>query len=243
MQKNFQRYALFFTLPSGALADFGAAWLGWDSAAGCDTPHPNMPGLGVRDISQITERPRKYGFHATIKAPFRLADGTHANVLVSQLDAFCRAHSTVTLPMLQVSQLGRFLALTLSAPCPELTELAANVVRDFDPFRAPLTEADWARRTQHPLSPEKMENLRNWGYPHVMGAYNFHMTLTGPLSGDMAAKAKTALTKTLSPMLNQPFPLDAISLLGEAPSGRFHLLKRVPLSGEGNQIPPNTSDK
>lgn len=66
---QFRRYGLYYTPRPGALAEFGAAWLGWDPVAGQSMAHPAIDGL-PRDISEITASPRKYGLHGTIKPPF-----------------------------------------------------------------------------------------------------------------------------------------------------------------------------
>ncbi len=63
---GFRRYAVFF-VPTGALHDRAAEWLGWDSVAGVALPPPEP---------RLVDRPRKYGFHATLKPPFRLAEGS-----------------------------------------------------------------------------------------------------------------------------------------------------------------------
>src|SRR5262249_55850996 len=54
-------------------------------------------------------------------------------------------------------------------------------VRDFDGFRAPLTDADRARRHPSRLTPRQRDYLERWGYPYVMEEFRFHMTLTGRL--------------------------------------------------------------
>ena len=71
---GFKRFGLY-VVPEGALYRAGAEWLGWDSVAGCAVAQPALPGL-TDEVAAITATPRKYGFHGTIKPPFRLADGT-----------------------------------------------------------------------------------------------------------------------------------------------------------------------
>ena len=73
--RDFRRYAIYFApRPRRALARFGAAWLGWDAEAGADRDGPELAGL-PRPRAEIVATPRRYGFHATLKAPFRLARG------------------------------------------------------------------------------------------------------------------------------------------------------------------------
>ncbi|HBR36147.1 MAG TPA: phosphonate metabolism protein, partial [Sulfitobacter pontiacus] len=63
----FKRYAIYYTPPPGDFARRGAVWLGWDVQAGEAVAHPDIEGL---DIAKLTQRPRKYGLHGTVKAPF-----------------------------------------------------------------------------------------------------------------------------------------------------------------------------
>ena len=67
---SYSRFAIFYVPQAGPLAQFGAAWLGWDIANGCAVPQPDLPSL-----HDITMTPRKYGFHGTLKPPFRLKSG------------------------------------------------------------------------------------------------------------------------------------------------------------------------
>ncbi|MEL6600002.1 MAG: DUF1045 domain-containing protein, partial [Pseudomonadota bacterium] len=117
----FDRYAVYFT-PGGDLARVGAAWLGWDLSTGATVPHPDVPGI---DVEAATRTPRKYGLHATIKPPFRLAEGRTVEGLAKDLEAFCRAQPPVTFEGLALSRLGRFLALLPEGDQTHLSALAA----------------------------------------------------------------------------------------------------------------------
>jgi hypothetical protein len=64
----FERYAIYYT-PQGALAEVGAAWMGWDVARGVAVDHAMVGDL---DLAKLTRTPRKYGLHGTIKPPFVL---------------------------------------------------------------------------------------------------------------------------------------------------------------------------
>ncbi|MEO0634837.1 MAG: DUF1045 domain-containing protein, partial [Pseudomonadota bacterium] len=119
----FTRYAIYYTPEPGTpLAEFGANWLGWDSAAGAARGHPQVEGL---DIAQITATPRKYGFHGTIKPPFRLAEGVTPEALDHAVAALARRMTGVTAAPLVLRRLGRFYALVLSEPSEALAALAA----------------------------------------------------------------------------------------------------------------------
>jgi 2'-5' RNA ligase len=69
-------------------------------------------------------------------------------------------------------------------PTRELEQLAADCVREFDSFRAPLTPDDRARRNPAKLSARQRDYLDRWGYPYVMEEFRFHMTLTGRLNAE-----------------------------------------------------------
>ena len=227
---TYHRYAIYVTPRPGPLAGFGAAWLGWDLVAGAPCPHPDLPGL-PRPVAEITATPRKYGFHGTIKPPFRLAEGCDADALAADLAAFCAATGPVTLAGLGLRRLGRFLALCPVGATDSLDALAAAVVARFDPFRAPPGAEELARRRAQRLTPRQDALLQRWGYPHVMEEFRFHMTLTGALPEADLAAVEAALAPVLAPLLPAPFIVDALTLLGADGEGRFHQIARVPLTG------------
>ncbi|MFI2770263.1 DUF1045 domain-containing protein [Sulfitobacter sp. M22386] len=210
------------------MAEAGAAWLGWDLARGRAVAHPEVAGL---DVAALTETPRKYGLHATVKPPFVLAEGTSADGLLAKFKTLCTRLAPVTLDGLALTQLGRFLALTPEGDTAALNTMAAEVVRGLDTFRAPPTEADLARRRQANLTPVQEANLSQWGYPYVMEAFRFHITLTGKLPKGDLPQVTAALAPYITPHLPQPFVLDSLTLVGQAPDGMFHEVHRAALSG------------
>ncbi|MDZ7710372.1 MAG: DUF1045 domain-containing protein [Roseovarius sp.] len=224
------RYAIYVTPPPGPLAAFGAAWLGWDAAQGATVPHPDIPGLPA-PIADLTEAPRKYGLHATMKPPFALAPGQTEATLRDAFARFCAHTAPVTLDGLAVAPLGRFLALLPEGDQTAISALAADCVRAFEPFRAPLTEAERARRRAGGLTPDQEARLARWGYPHVMAGFRFHITLTGKRPKAELPALQTTLAAHLAPILPRPLPVDALSLMAEDAEGRFHLLHRHALTG------------
>lgn len=224
---KFDRYAIYFT-PQGSLAEAGAAWLGWDLARGRTVAHPDVAGL---DVAALTETPRKYGLHATIKPPFVLAEGASADGLQAAFEVFCTRLAPVTLDGLALTPLGRFLALTPEGDTAALNAMAAEVVRGLDMFRAPPTEADLARRRQANLTPAQEANLTKWGYPYVMDAFRFHITLTSKLPKADLPQVTAALDPYITPHLPQPFVLSSLTLVGQAKDGMFHEVHRAALSG------------
>lgn len=226
---DFTRYAIYFTPPEGVFASFGAAWLGWDVARGRAVAHPDIPGLPA-PVAEITETPRKYGLHATIKPPFALAEGQGEAALVEGFARFCEGQASVTLEGLEIAALGRFLALTPVGDQAALNDLAARAVAAFEPFRAPLSAAQLERRRAGGLTPEQDALLLRWGYPYVMEAFRFHITLTGKRPKAELAGVKAALEARLGSLVPRPFRIEALSLMGEDAQGRFHLMHRHSLT-------------
>ncbi|MEJ6389740.1 DUF1045 domain-containing protein [Gymnodinialimonas sp. 2307UL20-7] len=222
----YARYALF-VVPSSAFYAAGAAWLGWDSVSGETVAHPSVPGVPV-SVDALTEKPRKYGLHGTIKAPFALAPGQTEAALRAACRSFCADQPPVRLPGLKITRLNRFVAAVPTAPSSELGTLAAAAVEALDPFRAPLTEAEIARRRASRLTAAQDALLLRWGYPYVMDAFRFHLTLTGP--HPQAEALQNALTAHLAPTLPSPFDITDLALMGEDGAGRFHLLNRFTLA-------------
>lgn len=221
----FRRYAIYVT-PEGLLGQRGAAWLGWDMAKARPVSHPDIQGL---DVAKITQRPRKYGFHGTIKPPMVLANGTSIEGLKSQASTITNDLAPVTLDGLGVSRIGRFLALTPLGDTSALATMAATVVKGLDAFRAPASPEELARRRQSPLSPSQELNLTNWGYPYVMGEFRFHITLTGPLKD--AEAIAPIVSAHFAPVLPSPYVIDHLTLAGEDSDGMFHNIFRLPLRG------------
>ena len=225
----FNRYAVYYTPePGSALAEFGAAWLGWDSAAGASVAHPGVAGL---DVAAITATPRKYGFHGTIKPPFRLAPDFTAQSLQTALAALCATAAPVALTGLRLARLGRFLALVPDGDTGPLATLVARAVQELDPFRAPATEDELVKRRAARLSPAQDALLVRWGYPYVLDEFRFHLTLTGRLEADVAGATEAALAPMLAQLPLQPYRITGLTLLGEDEIGWFHQITRYALTG------------
>jgi putative phosphonate metabolism protein len=186
------RYAIYFVPPGQSpLYRFGAAVLGRDGYSGEAVAFP--PGFDAAAWRELSREPRRYGFHATLKAPFRLAAGQDEAGLAAAVADFARQRRAFGAGPLVVRELGTFLALAPETPCAPLDRLAADCVRAFEPFRAPLDDADRARRLALPLTPRQIEYLEAWGYPYVFEEFRFHMTLTGAQPGSVRKKALTTL--------------------------------------------------
>jgi putative phosphonate metabolism protein len=182
---NYPRYAIYYAPePASDLDRFGAELLGYDAFAGQDVPFPEDAIKAAPDWGELTSDPRKYGFHATLKAPFSLAPDKTEAELFAACAAFAATARAIPHFNAVVGSISGFIAVIPAEPPPELLKLAADCVSEFDSFRAPLTEADRARRNPSQLTPAQREHLDRWGYPYVMEEFRFHMTLTGRLGSE-----------------------------------------------------------
>lgn len=222
---SYARFAIYYVPPDGPLAEFGAKWLGWDVVTGREVPGFDVPGL-----HDITMTPSKYGFHGTLKPPFRMKEGQTPEALERAVSDLAGTLSPAACDGLKLTQLGRFLALTPFGALDGLQRIAEGCVRDIDGFRAPASEAELARRRKAALSNRQEELLTQWGYPYVFEEFRFHLTLSGRLSeGDMWDW--TDMVQGYLPDLPVPFIVDQIALCGERQDGRFELIHRYTLTG------------
>jgi putative phosphonate metabolism protein len=174
-----QRFAIYFVpAADSALYRFGASVLGYDCYSGKDIDFISGANGGWRDKVKAA---RGYGFHATLKPPFRLRAGVEQADLEAALDRFAASRSPIEAGGLAVRAIGAFIALTLATSCPAVNELAADCVSFFDSVRAPMDEKERARRLTPNLTVRQRAHLDRWGYPYVFEDFRFHMTLSGPL--------------------------------------------------------------
>jgi putative phosphonate metabolism protein len=221
-----KRYAIYYAPRGGAFADAAAAWLGHDAARDRAVEQPSIAGL---DLTALTAEPRRYGFHGTLKPPFRLK-GMEPEGLEAAVAELAATLAPVTAGALSVIRIGRFLALVPGAPVTGIAALAAHTVEAFEAFRSPLSAAEYARRRPQSLTERQRRLLDTYGYPYVMDEFRFHLTLAGPVAGEMTA-IETAARDWFGPWLGEPFRIDDLCLFGEDETGQFHLLSRHALTG------------
>ncbi len=219
------RHALYFTAPEGSdLERRAAAWLGRDSA-GRPVARPDVPGFSAWRLDSLTAAPRHYGFHATLKPPFRLAEGMTADGLIEALEDFAAGRSVFDVPQPHVASLDGFLCLRTDSVA--LDDLAADCVQAFDAFRAPESPEEVARRRAGGLSRRQEDMLVRWGYPYVMDQFRFHMTLTERIPDDAERAALAAwLSDWLAPALIGPMTVPGIALFTQADRAAPFMLTR-----------------
>ncbi|MCP1118105.1 DUF1045 domain-containing protein [Robbsia andropogonis] len=212
------RFAVYLA-PSGPFDALGRQWLGRDAQTGQALARDWVAGLASDDmlfgaggdagqdvitaatVDAWTDDPRRYGLHATMKPPFRLAHGRSAFALDQAVRVIATSTTPFDLP-LRLGSLRGFLAWqpadTVVAQGP-LQRLADQCVARLDAFRAAPTDAERARRMARGEGKDacfdvrQQANLDRWGYPYVFDTFHFHVTLTRRLTPEAEARARRAL--------------------------------------------------
>jgi Protein of unknown function (DUF1045) len=235
------RYAIYLAPPADTpLWMFGSRVLGYNAVTGKDMAGFAPDGFDPAHWRHVTERPRTYGFHATLKAPFSLSTNTSFTTLEIELSAFSRTFSPFDLGPLAVRAITQgkdgFVALSPLRDTPELAVLERRVVHDFDHFRAPLTDDDLRKRDPGSLTVRQRESLLSLGYPFVGPDYRFHMTLSGvvPNAADIADSLADAMANDIG---TAHLKVDALVLFKqENPAERFRVIRRFDFMGVSSQL-------
>lgn len=224
---RYPRYAIYYAPASGSDLDrFGARLLGYDAFAGDDLPFPEDVTRAAPDWRELSADPRKYGFHATLKAPFSLAPDKTEAELFAACSNFATTPRAIPVFTPVVGSISGFIAVIPAEPTRELIRLAADCVTEFDAFRAPLTEADRARRNPSKLTPTQREHLDRWGYPYVMDDFRFHMTLTGRLGTERRENVLAMLKARFAALDLATLAIDRIAVFRqESADSRFRIVR------------------
>jgi 2'-5' RNA ligase len=205
---GFPRYAIYYAAERGSTLDrFGTQLLGYDAWTGEDLPFPDGITEAVPDWREMTSDPRKYGFHATLKAPF--------------------AGEPRAIPRFKpvVDSISGFIAVIPVERSLPLEQLAADCVTAFDPFRAALTMRDRARRNPEKLTERQRDYLDRWGYPYVMEEFRFHMTLTGRLDAARRSGVINMLRERFAATGLDALAVDRIAVFRQDdPEARFRII-------------------
>jgi putative phosphonate metabolism protein len=230
------RYAIYYVPRADSdLYRFGAAVLGYDCYSGAAAPHPDF---ARGDWAELTREPRRYGFHATLKAPFRLIAGAGEDDLAAELLRFAGEPRPVPTIALEVQAIGGFVALAPGERSDGLQLLAAQCVRQFDRFRAPLTPEDLQRRRQAILTQRQDDALQRWGYPYVFDDFQFHMTLTGSLAAARQAELMQILRDGFARCCGgHPVAVDHVALVRQDTSSeRFRVVAQAAIGPGGKAV-------
>lgn len=225
--KDWYRYAIYY-LPrrDEPLAEFGRRWFGFDT----ETREPVREAWDIP--SGILRTPARYGFHATLKAPFRLRRGRTEDELFQAVEKLAGEWAPQPLGLLIPRPLGTFMTLQPSLPCPGVDALAFACVRDLDLFRDPLTEEEQDAIFEKGISRRQKANVFTWGYPYVGEDYVFHMTLTSILAPQELERWQARVIEWGADYLNTPVTLgDLVVFAQRSPEAPFQVLERFALTG------------
>lgn len=222
------RYAIYYVPPpDSVLYRFGAEVIGYDAftGEGCEYPEAFRR---FSDWTALTEDPRKYGFHATLKAPFPLAASAREDDLAAAIEGFAARDIPHIAPT--VDLLEGFVAIVPARPVQALSNLADDCVTQFDRFRAPLTEAERARRLKSRLTPRQIGHVDRFGYPYVFEDFRFHMTLTGRLTDPRRDEILASLRQAFATLAIDHIAVDAVALFRQLAADKpFEIIARKEL--------------
>lgn len=233
MAKSKTRYAIYYSPEAECdLWRFGSRWLGRDTVTGDELNRLEIEGVEAKRIEEITAQPSGYGFHATLKPPFRLAKGHDLAMLDEALEAFAAAREKFSIGQLELAELDGFIALRPAKASKKLSKLAEDCVKDFDHFRAAPTQKEMDKRLKADLTDRQKKMLGKWGYPYVLDEYRFHMTLTERLKAKERKQILSGLADHAKSALKDKVKIDAISLFRQKDSDQsFELVKCYPFKG------------
>lgn len=231
------RYGIYFApRPTTSLWSKASAWLGRDAEDGRTLDRPALSALEGLDLDTITADPRGYGFHATLKAPFELAQGCTEDELLAETRRLSGRIAPFSAPIAP-APLGPFLAFQIQSPSPDMQALHSLCVCALDHLRAPLTEFDLERRRKARLTTEQDARLLKWGYPYVYEDFRFHMTLTGRIRDEQVRM------KVLSALQNHfvaetgPTPFDNLAIFRQPDrASPFTVLARFDFAAEVSSL-------
>jgi hypothetical protein len=172
-----------------------------------------IASISATQLDKLLQAPNHYGFHATIKPPFRLKNGFTLHDVENELAEFVKELQPFTLPPLELARINNFFCLRLKNEFERLDSLAAEVVQRFDHFRRPAEEQELARRRAAGLSERQEYLLLQWGYPYVLDEFRFHLTLTGNIENErLVEPLNRELSSRFNPVIKEPVNFGEMSI-------------------------------
>jgi hypothetical protein len=228
-----RRYAVYFVPAAHSeLYRFGSAVLQYDCYSGAAVLPPAELRGQADDWRKATEEPRRYGFHATLKAPFYLAPSCSEAQLVSAFQSFAAIGRTIAAIRPVVTMLSGFSAIIPELPNLAVNALAADCTTIFDAFRAPMTAQERARRLASGLNSSQIANLDRWGYPYLFADFRFHMTLTGKIEVNRREPTVAVLRDLFERKCSGSIAIDRLALTRQDnPASAFRVISNAPLQG------------
>lgn len=216
----------------------GARWLGRHLDPLPDPSRADVADLAEDQLMELTAEARLYGFHATLKPPFRLADGFEPDDVEDRVASLARSTAAVDVPALSVDLFSGFVAFRPVARSDTLDDLASSCVTELDDCRRPPDQLEVARRRRGGLSSRQDELLVEWGYPYVLDEFRYHMTLTRRLATQEVHEVLDAARAWFETVDGETFVLDELCVVEQAEPGEpFVVRSRHPLvSGSSTAV-------
>ena len=235
---NYKRVAIYF-LPkkNSSLENFGKNLLGRDinkkkkiSLTRRQKYFINRGFTYFDELKDYCEQPAKYGFHATLKAPFRLKRNVKTKNFYDVISHIAAQHSRFKIKGLKIVYSKKFTFITSRKEIKSLINLENDLVKHLDTFRAELNKTEIKKRNPDSLTFKQNKYLKEWGYPFVLDQFKFHMTLMNQNNNKLSNKQKLELEKLIYKISNNLVEFNEISLLGENKKGYFEEIKRFKLN-------------
>ena len=226
------RFAIYYA-PSRTSPwwEAGCNWLARDPETGATLTPPEIAALTARsqDVARLSRAPQRYGWHGTLVAPARCAEGVTPDDVIRRTRAWAQRQHPFDLAV-EPAALERFVALRPASAQGKaaMQALAADALHECVSLCAMPGEAEQQRRIKaNNLNARQQALLARWGYPYVMDEFRFHMTLSDAIEPDereILVDWWRARTATLGPL-----PIDGAALFLEpAPGEPFVLVERLP---------------
>ena len=229
------RYAVYLAPPPDSdLWRFGCEVIGRDAKTGASRDGFSLEGYPADLWRSMTTDPRRYGFHATLKAPFSLRLDLDVEDVFARVAELARTSSPFDAGELGVGVVaadeGRaFVALKPQGALKELRSFEASVVRGLDRLRGSFVEDGGERRGSGRLTPRQAYYLDAWGYPYVLDEFRPHFTLTNTIP-DADRVARLLEWEFGLRVASHALRVDALTVFGQSEcGGEFRILRRFPL--------------
>lgn len=209
------RYAICFVpAAQSMLYRYGSSILGYDCYSGAPVDFPHHFGKVAVNWNELSAPPRRHGFQATLKSPFRLSPSSTERQLADALQSFAGLGHAIHRFAPTVKLIDDFFAVVpLEAKAP-LDGFAASCTMLFDAYRAPMSPKERAQRVALGLNRNQVQNLDRWGDPYALSEFRFHLTLTGRVAPSRRKAISAILLDGLERMgVEQSVAVDRLALL------------------------------
>ncbi len=227
MEKNYKRYAIYYAPSENSELDlFGKCLLGWDPYKGVETTKSDLSKLpSFKKFSSLVLTPKQYGFHGTIKAPFKLKNEYTYNDLENKVREISKQIHSFYFDQLIIKKLGNFIGLIPTNNL-KVNAVSNKFVEELDYLRDELSESEIKKRKPHKLTSNQKQMLFKWGYPYVFDEFKFHLTLTSKLNVVEIDDVLRSLQNILKQVNLNKISFNNICIFGQKSDEKFYFVQR-----------------